>query len=207
MKRLALIDDVWHPGEIPRAGLSKLADFDWFEDGKDWTPELLGDYPVVVLVKANQIGPEDKTPWADEAAGDAFTDHVRRGGGLLVVHSGTSGYDDVKSLRALIGGVFAHHPPQCPVTVEPRLGHPICEGVPPFTGVDEHYFMHFDATDADVFLQSRSEAGVQPAGWTRREGAGRVCVITPGHTAAVWQHPSFLQLLANALAWITPKTP
>jgi type 1 glutamine amidotransferase len=42
---------------------------------------------------------------------------------------------------------------------------------------------------------------VQPAGWTRAEGAGRVCVLTPGHNLEVWLHPEFQKLLLNACRW------
>jgi uncharacterized protein len=66
---------------------------------------------------------------------------------------------------------------------------------------DEHYHMAFDASDADLFLISRSEHGMQPAGWTRTEGRGRVCVLTPGHNLEVWLHPSYQTLLQSALRW------
>jgi type 1 glutamine amidotransferase len=66
---------------------------------------------------------------------------------------------------------------------------------------DEHYFMAMNDARADVFLNSLSKHGVQPAGWTRAAGAGRVCVLTPGHNREVWQHPEFQKLLLNALRW------
>lgn len=101
---------------------------------------------------------------------------------LLVIHSGTSGYGT--------GGRT-----------------PICAGVEAFTEVDEHYFLHFDDPAAEVFLHSRSEHGVQPAGWMRRIGRGRVCVVTPGHNRAVWLQPGFQRLLKNALAWTCGTSP
>lgn len=55
----------------------------------------------------------------------------------------------------------------------------------------------------EVFLRTRSEHGVQPAGWRRREGEGRVVVLTPGHFPEVWLHPSMQRLLANALHAVT----
>jgi type 1 glutamine amidotransferase len=202
MKALVLIDDRWHPGEIPRQGLAGLGDFDWLADGREWSAERMAPYPAIVLVKANHVSPADTTPWAGEVVGQAFHEYVERGGGLLVIHSGASGYDGIPSMRRLPAGAFAHHPPPCPVTVEPVAGHPMCEGVEAFTEIDEHYFMHFDDPAADVFLHSRSEHGVQPAGWRRTVGNGRVCVLTPGHQLAVWLEPGFRRLLANALAWV-----
>lgn len=32
-------------------------------------------------------------------------------------------------------------------------------------------------------------------------GAGRVCVLTPGHNPEVWSCPSFQALLRNGLRW------
>ena len=75
------------------------------------------------------------------------------------------------------------------------------DGVEIFTVHDEHYFMSPLSADAEVFLQSQSAHGLQPAGWTRSEGAGRVCVLTPGHNLEVWLHPEFQKLLLNACRW------
>ena len=93
------------------------------------------------------------------------------------------------------------HPAQCPVTVEPVAGHPLTQGSVRFTAKDEHYFMALDDTQADVFLTTTSEHGTQPAGWTRTEGGGRVCVLTPGHNVEVWLHPAYQALIRNGLHW------
>jgi uncharacterized protein len=61
--------------------------------------------------------------------------------------------------------------------------------------------MALDDPQAEVFLTTTSEHGSQPGGWLRTQGAGRVCVLTPGHNLPVWQHPSFQALLGNALDW------
>ena len=42
---------------------------------------------------------------------------------------------------------------------------------------------------------------MQPGGWARREGAGRVAVLTPGHNVEVWLHASYQALIGNALRW------
>ena len=58
----------------------------------------------------------------------------------------------------------------------------------------------FISTDI-LFLHTTSEHGRQPAGWTRTEGKGRVCVLTPGHNLAIWHHPSYQAILRNSLKW------
>ena len=201
-------DDLYHPAAVVRAGLAPLAasgdyHFDWVEDARGWSPAALASYSRVLLAKSNVLSHTDKTPWLTGEDCEIFRRFVQHGGGLLAVHSGTASYKDIAPVRAVLGGVFDRHPPPCDVTLDPVRGHPLTRGVDtPFSVHDEHYEMLFDDTHADVFLRSRSSHGTQPAGWTRCDGGGRVCVLTPGHFAEVWLHSQFQQLLRNGLAWI-----
>jgi uncharacterized protein len=172
--------------------------FDWIVDGTEWSAEKMADYPLVILSKSNDTTQEDKTPWVTPEVEEAFADYVQRGGGLLVTHSGTV-CKTTETLRPLIGGAFEHHPPQCAVTHIPAVGHPLTAGVDAFTATDEHYHMVLEPEVTDVFLTTTSEHGTQPGGWTRTEGEGRVAVLTPGHNAAVWLHPSYQTLLDNVM--------
>lgn len=207
MRTLVICDDYWHPAATPRAGLKALSDqfaFDWLENALNWNPETLFNYPVVILSKSDNRSAADQTPWVTEDVQNAFVTYVQAGNGLLVVHSGTV-YEKVPVMRALIGGAFLEHPKQCPVTVLPKLGHPLTAGSESFTEVDEHYMMAFDDKVADAFLNTTSEHGTQPGGWTRLEGDGRVCVLTPGHNTEVWLNPSYQVILRNALHWCAKK--
>jgi uncharacterized protein len=200
MRTLVLCDDKYHPARIARAGLEPLTaagfTFDFIENAEEWSAERMADYPLVVVAKAN--APQ---VWVTPTEEAAFLDYVQQGKGLLVIHSGTAGLREQAGMRGLLGGVFVKHPPQCPVTVEPKADHPLTAGSEPFTLVDEHYMMEFDDPTADLFLTSTSEHGTQPAGWTRTEGAGRVCVLTPGHNLEIWLHPAYQALIHNALDW------
>jgi type 1 glutamine amidotransferase len=205
MKTLVLCDDFWHPARIPREGLGALKGseftFDWIENARDWLPEQMMRYPLVILTKSNNVSATDQTGWMTDTVQAGFADYVRNGNGLLAIHSGTAEYDQMPVLRALLGGVFTHHPEQCPVTVEPHRGHPLSIGSETFTLKDEHYFMALDDPGAEVFVTTRSEHGEQPGAWRRTDGAGRVTVLTPGHNVEVWLHPAFQALLLNALRW------
>jgi uncharacterized protein len=205
MKILVLSGDQWHPADIPWRGLGALGgsglNFDFLENADDWPPENLSAYPLVILAKANDASPENSTGWMTESVQIAFAEYVRTGNGLLAVHNGTAGYENAPILRALLGGVFLHHPEQCPVTVMPQAGHALTDSVTPFTLPDEHYFMALDDSSADVFLRTQSEHGQQPGGWRRSEGSGRVAVLTPGHNLDIWLHPSFQALLRNSIRW------
>jgi type 1 glutamine amidotransferase len=205
MRTLVLCDDHWHPARVPREGLRGLEEkgfsFDWIVDARDWSEERMAKYPLVILTKSNNISSTDKNGWMMDEVQSAFAEYVRKGNGLLAIHSGTAEYQEMLVLRNLLGGVFTHHPEQCMVTMQPDARHPLTAGIPPFTLKDEHYFMAMYDDRADVFMTSRSEHGEQPAGWRRTEGKGRVAVLTPGHNLEVWLHPSYQALLLNVLQW------
>lgn len=205
MRILVLCGDAWHPPEIVRKGLGVLAGadftFDWIEDARQWSPGILAGYPLVILAKSDNVSSVDKTHWMTDTVQAAFSDYVQQGNGLLAIHSGTAEYEQKPVIRRLLGGVFLHHPAQCPVTMNPRKDHPLCIGVAPFTVQDEHYFMALDDPGADVFLTISSVNGEQPAAWRREVGKGRMAVLTPGHNLEVWLHPSYQALLGNTLRW------
>ena len=231
---LVLCDDRWHPAKTVRAGLAPIEDaedgeaeggrgnemrFDWIENARDWSGESMSAYDVVILSKSNNVSSTDESPWMTEAVEQAFVDYVRQGKGLLAIHSGTAGYKQARAMRALLGGVFDHHPEQCAVTVgavEPSTPGPFPHkggrggreedgSRQAFTCKDEHYFMEMEGSDANVFLKASSQHGEQPAGWTRQEGSGRVCVLTPGHNVEVWLEPTFQSLLRAAIYWCAGK--
>ena len=157
--------------------------FDWIEDARDWSPEIMKAYSLVILTKSDNVSSTDQTVWMTDTVQEAFADYVRNGNGLLALHSGTADYAEKPVLRRLLGGVFTHHPEQCPVTLIPRADHPLSAGTAPFTLKDEHYFVALDDSQADVFMTTRSEHGEQPGAWRRTDGSGRVAaleIIRPG---------------------------
>lgn len=202
---LVLAGDQWHSGRIVGKSLAALGDdrfdFEFAAPDADLPAEHLNHFDAVVLAKANHRGESDRGPWVTPAAESALRTFVRSGHGLFFIHGGNS-YGSVPAIRGLAGGAFLRHPDQCPVTLEPVSTHALAAGVNAFTERDEHYMMTVDAADAEIFLRSQSQHGVQPAGWTRTEGAGRVCVLTPGHNEGVWLNPEFQKLLRNGLAWL-----
>ncbi len=205
MKVWLICDDFYHPGDIPQKGMEALAgegiELDVTTDAREFAKERLAGYPVVVLAKGNSINATIQEPWQTPEVEGAFLDYVASGGGLLCIHSGTTG-TGADSLHALMGCRFHHHPEQCPVTVTPLKDHPVTEGVAPFTQKDEHYYLDLYAKDADILAVASSANGVSVAGYVRAEGKGRVCVLTPGHNLAVWLDPSYRKMLLNALRWL-----
>ncbi|MCB0085423.1 MAG: ThuA domain-containing protein [Caldilineaceae bacterium] len=205
MRALVICDDVYHPASLTRGGLTALGDcgyeFDWQTDPAEWSAAEMSSYPLIIFSKANNRTSSDKTPWANAEIAAAFVKYVRQGGSILFLHSGTAGYTTTPALEQLMGGAFVHHPLQCPVTVVPLAGHPLTTGSAAFTGKDEHYHMEMNDPNVEFFLHTSSEHGTQPGGWTRSEGQGRVCVLTPGHNLEIWRQPAYQPILRNCLDW------
>jgi len=163
--------------------------------------DALDGAALLVVAKSNAPYANNGTPWLGAEDSERVRGFVSSGGGLLVLHAGTVGNPPGTAMRLLVGGAFHHHAEICDVSLEPVTGHPLAQGLEPTTVWDEHYIVDTDA-GIEVFLHSRSPEGVQPAGWTRTTGQGRVCVLTPGHTQAAWADPVFQELLKQGVAWL-----
>ena len=222
MKVLLICDDYWHPGQVPIDGAAPLAQqgfqFDTIVNAGDFSARMLSEYPVVLLCKCDEISQTDKQSWKTETVQKAFVDYVENGGGLLAVHSAVVPGKNTGTFDKLTGCRFVSHPNAVPVTVQPVKSHPVTEGVQMFTETDEHYHIEITAPDADVLIASYSPpqgeeskfeedpyhntaAAICPAGYVRTQGAGRICVLTPGHYLPVWRNPHFQRTLSNALHW------
>jgi len=222
MRVLLLCDDHWHPGQVPIDGISPLKErgfqFDIITDANDFKPEMLAEYPVVLLSKCDEISATDKTSWKSQSVQNAFVDYVEKGGGLIIIHTGLVAGEHTETLDKLIGSKFVFHPQDCPVTVQPIKPHPIVKDVEMFIEVDEQYRLEFTADDIDIFLASyspsqgeeakykdepyhNSQSWIGAAGYVRKQGKGHVCVLTPGHHLAVWHNPQYQRVLENALHW------
>lgn len=210
---LVLCDDLWHPAEVIEKGLAARQDqrfhFDIVKAAKDiLTPERIARYRLIVCCKSNSVIAANNAPWFEpgvtEVCPAEFEAYIRAGGGFLAVHSGLAYTEErCADYVELVGAAFRGHPPRCTVDLHAtKPEHPILEGVQDFTIRDEHYQMEMLCGDAEVFLESRSEkGGVQPAGYTREMGAGRLCALTPGHTLDVWEDANFQRLFTNAAEW------
>ena len=216
-KILVLCDDLWHPAEIIERGLAAFPDerfsFDIVKTAKDiLTPEWIRQFPMIICCKSGSVNAANNAPWFEpgvtEVMPKEFDEYVREGHGFLAIHSGLAyGKYRFPEYNQLVGCMFLRHPPRC--TVEVTVSdekHQISSGVGSFCARDEHYMIEMQCEDAEIFLTSSSEkGGIQPAGYTRKLGNGRLCALTPGHTLEVWNNPQFQKLLSNAIDWCLEK--
>jgi type 1 glutamine amidotransferase len=127
----------------------------------------------------------------------------------------------------LVGGQFATHPGKepcernggaednfLPHTIRlTDLGreHPITAGIGDVELVTEQYWvLHDDLIDVLATTthparpwQPWHRPVTSPAIWTRRWGAGRVVVTTPGHSLDVLEHPSIRTVIERGMVWAT----
>lgn len=200
---LVVCGDQYHAAHEVILGLELAgkSEFQFHQAGNVTRLACEESFAAVVLAKLNVKSAEDGSPWADEIGDQLIRDFVVNGGGLLVIHAGAVGYKSAPGIRKLTGGAFLHHPETCKVEVVPSA-HPLTAGLVPFTIQDEHYFVEVD-NDVEIFLTSRSDYGIQSAGWKKEVGNGRICTLTPGHGPSVWAHESFQRLLRNVLHWVS----
>jgi uncharacterized protein len=127
----------------------------------------------------------------------------------------------------LVGGQFASHPAKEPsphqgseedsyqtytVTMT-QLGreHPITAGIADFELHTEQYWvLHDDLSDVLATTTHPTQPWqpwhrpiVSPAIWTRRWGAGRIVVTTPGHSLDILQHPDVRTVIERGMRWAT----
>ena len=216
-KILVLCDDLWHPAEVIEKGFEELKDsgfiFEFVRDAKDiLTPEMIAEYPLIINCKSYHLTHGNSADWFDpgvtEVGPKEFEEYIKGGGSLLSIHAGNSFTEDHSpEFAALIGNLFIKHPPRCEVRVKPVAKHPVTEGIEAFSIRDEHYEIRLTADDAEVLLESESESGgVQIAGYVRKLGKGKICVLTPGHILSVWQNPMFKKLVINSINWCISGT-
>ncbi|MFJ1707032.1 ThuA domain-containing protein [Kitasatospora sp. NPDC088346] len=151
----------------------------------------------------------------DEGQVDGLRTAVEAGTGFAGWHGGI--VDSFRSSPAylqLVGAQFAAHPGgvhEHTVEVVPaRADHEIVRGLPPaFTVEDEQYWV---ATDPRIEVLATTTVPSRdgdpwhtpvtfPAVWTRRWGAGRIFVCTPGHRLPTLDVPQIRTVIERGLLW------
>jgi type 1 glutamine amidotransferase len=182
--------------------------------------QLQGANLVVVFCYRSGGGPRR---WSPErvAALDAY---LKRGGGLVLIHSGTYTLGDLKTpegqrvvvLSGLVfdQGIQVRHGPMALKIAMPE--HPICRGLPPvIRWIDEPYWpptgeprsVQVLATSAETVAKGATQLKPQPMFWCYARGKGRVFGCTPGHFNWTFDDPYFRILLLRGMAWAAGESP
>jgi len=201
IKVLVICDDIYHHEEIIKGGLDFLQGECGLDYALDMTDKQLSDYSVVIFAKDNIKSKSNTEKWLTQDIEKQFEDYINNGGGMIFLHAGAVICRESAILKNIAGCAFESHPEQCVVDFNITAQHIITSGASDFAEKDEHYFIDFIATDAEIFLESKSEHGTQPAGYSRIHGKGRVCTLTPGHNLNVFENPQYQKMIRNAVYW------
>jgi type 1 glutamine amidotransferase len=157
--------------------------------------------------------------WIDQRL-DQVRQYLKRGGGLVLIHSATwtkpKPSEEVAELVG-VGGfqLFRHGAVHLNVTAPE---HPICAGLPETITLenDESYWpptpiaegVTVLATSVEEKAKRRSTPrAAQPMFWCYELGAGRVFGCVPGHCAQTFDDPVFRKLLLRGIAWAAGENP
>ncbi|MER8224614.1 ThuA domain-containing protein [Streptomyces sp. NPDC094143] len=183
------------------------------------TAEMARTDLVVQCVTMSQITPEQLAGLsAAVVAGTGFTGWH---GGIVDSFRSSADY------LLLVGGQFATHPGKEPCErrgeaadnflphtislTEAGRAHPVTAGIEDFDLHTEQYWvLHDDLVDVLATTthpvrpwQPWHRPVTSPAVWTRRWGAGRIVVTTPGHSIDVLEHPSVRTIIERGMLWAT----
>jgi type 1 glutamine amidotransferase len=175
------------------------------------TARSLEPYDVIVSNwNAFGTGP-GSAAWSPETR-EAYLDFVRRGKGHVVVHAGSSSFDDWKDYRRLTLATWkmdqtSHGPNhEFPVRIEDAT-HPVTAGLEGFTTTDELWNRPGLGEGVQVLASSFSATEAEGTGrWeptvlADRFGEGRSLTILLGHDVRAMSTPGFRTLLRRAVEW------
>jgi type 1 glutamine amidotransferase len=158
---------------------------------------------------------EQRAQWARTTPPElreAIAEHVKRGGGLLVLHTGIICFTDWPEWPQYIGGSWnwgeSWHPAvevfaaRWASTLRAPQGHPIVHDLGEIVVEDERYCELGVGPQAQVLLESDGPEGVQPSMWTHERDAGRAVFSSLGHDHRSLNNLQHGRLLRRSIAWV-----
>lgn len=136
-----------------------------------------------------------------------FEAHLRRGGGVLAMHTSVISFDDWPEWSACLGARWlwgvSGHPPVGPLHVEVAAGaHTVVEDAASFDLVDELYGGLELAQDVVPLAWGRVEEDHQPVLWARRHGHAAVVTDLLGHDLRSYESAAHVAILGRAARWL-----
>lgn len=137
----------------------------------------------------------------DDEALDALDRFVAGGGGLLAVHSASASFKQVPRYFDILGGRFVTHGKIEPYTVRRTdRAASFFSVIDPFTVTDELYIHQYD-DDVAIHYATETPTGPEPVVWTKEHGKGRICYISLGHRARIFNQEAVRRIVLEGLDW------
>jgi len=149
-----------------------------------------------------------RSEWAFElsaAARAGLLAHLRRGGGLLAIHTAAICFDDWPEWGRILGGSWdwdrSCHPPLGAARVRVGRPDPLTKGLADFDTVDEIYGFLALEPDVEGLLVGSHGGAEHPLAWRRRYGGARVACDLLGHDLRAYEPKSHRELIRRAASW------
>jgi type 1 glutamine amidotransferase len=185
--------------------------------------ESVGVSPTLIIYKDEDDAPSLK-PIEDTDALVVFTRRLNTSGAALErfkaycdagkpivgVRTASHAYQNWLAFdKSVLGGNYQGHygaGPLCSVEVaESAAGHPVLEGVAPFTAFGSLYKNTPLGADTNLLLVGKTQHHEEPVAWTRTHRGGRVFYTSLGQQRDFTDAPDFLRLLTNAVMWVANR--
>lgn len=176
-------------------------------DVRALSAENLARVKLLVVLRDGLMRPTDDPKsfycWVTKDHERAVVEFVEKGGGFLNLHNALGLYPDDGPYLKLAAGRYIGHGPLERFRIEPvDRNHPITRGIGPYFVADEQHTPVVDRPRVKLLFRSLSDGGVEgDAGWVYEPGAGRLCHLANGHTREALLHPTYQQVLRNAILW------
>ncbi|MFM7843970.1 MAG: ThuA domain-containing protein, partial [Planctomycetota bacterium] len=191
-------------------------------DIEDLARRRLSDYQVILQ---NYVNWHDPRPLSDEAR-RAFTEFLRSGGGLVLVHFANGAFNfslpmatasDWPEYRRMVRRVWNHQGKGEAQSGHDAFGkfqvaltavkHPLTTGLGGFEVTDELYFRQDGEEPIEPLLTARSKVTGrdEPLAWTYRYGEGRVFQTLLGHSEQTYQTFEPREMLRRAVAYCAQR--
>ena len=146
-----------------------------------------------------------------------FSDCIRQGKPLVVLHHSICAYDNWPEYLNIIGGKYFHNPtivkgkeyPACSYIHDLHFkvnivnpDNPVTKGLTDFEIFDETYKGYYVDENVTPLLTTKEPSSTPVIGWSKMYGRARVVVLQSGHDAATFENPSYRILLRQAIEWV-----
>lgn len=145
----------------------------------------------------------DLTDEFDQRSREAIPGWGDAGLGMVVLHHGIPAFPDVEAWSEVCGiedrDVTPHFDQDVPIDVA-DAGHPITEGLDPWTMRDETYEM--PEPEGRVLLSTDHPRSMDALAWTREYRASDVFCYQSGHGPPAFGTPEFRTVLGRGIRWV-----
>jgi type 1 glutamine amidotransferase len=178
-----------------------------------FSPEKRNQYDVLVFYHMWQKISENEAK--------NFSECIREGKPLVVLHHSICAFDDWPEYIKIIGGKYFHKPtivngkeyPACSykhdLTFTVKVldsRHPVTKGLRDFEVLDETYSGYYVDPEAKSLLTTTEPTSTPVIGWTKKYGKAQVVTLQSGHDSLTFGNPDFRKLLRQSILWVVKET-